>query len=82
MNTIATDRFKPYNEPMELEKPKPSNFIIENHEKLAKLYFIAIGEKEVLKTYLEYDKYPSDKFLKEYTELDDLVRSLARFIMP
>jgi hypothetical protein len=82
VNTIATDRFKPYNEPMELEKSKPSNFLIENRKKISNLYFEAVGEKEILKSYLEQDKYPSDKFLIEYSKLDELCRSLARFIMP
>jgi len=58
-----------------------SNFIIENKKRLAKLYFIAIGEKEILKTYLEQDKYSTDKFLIEYSQLDNLVQILASFIM-
>jgi hypothetical protein len=59
-----------------------SNFIIENRKKLSKLYFIAIGEKEVLNTLLERGEYPPETFLREYTQLDNLIRSLARFIMP
>lgn len=82
MNTIAINRFK-HLEPMETMKTRhTNNFIIENRKKLADLYFDAVSEKAILEDYTENGKYPTKEFLKEYNQLDNLVKCLARFIMP
>lgn len=58
------------------------NFLVENRKHLADLYFKGVGEKEVLKEYLENERYPSEQFLEEYTKLDNLVKSIARIVFP
>ena len=66
----------------ELGPVKPSNFLIENRKQLSDLYFEAVSEKEILKEYLEANRYPSDRFLTEFVQLDNLVKAIARLIFP
>ena len=66
----------------ELRPVEPSNFLIENRKQLSDLYFEAVSEKEILKEYLEANRYPSDRFLTEFVQLDNLVKAIARLIFP
>ena len=61
---------------------QPINFLTEHRKPLSDLYFNAVAEKQAITKKLSLSKNPNEDILKEYTLIDNLIKSLARVVYP
>jgi hypothetical protein len=65
-----------------MDTAKESVFLMENRKILSDLYFTGCAEKEALKKRLSCEKKPDENILNNFSEIDSLVKAIARVVFP